>query len=143
MKKTTRTWAAFDENQLAVIAELRKAFAGDDKKEISNKELFMIGLGVGFNSRNKLTNFKRSNTGVRIEYFERDSDALTMLASLQVAVTNDANSLLQIEELYDLAEQYAGGGIAILANALETERDFNEWFQSLVFTNLVKNTKND
>lgn len=143
MKKTTRTVAAFDESQLAVILELRKAFAGDDKKEISNKELFMIALGVGFNSRNRLTNFKRSNTGVRIEYFERDSDALTMLAGLQVAITNDANSLLQIEELYDLAEQYAGGGIAILANALETERDFNEWFQSLVFTNLVKNAKND
>lgn len=141
MKKTTRTFAAFDERQLGVISDLRKAFAGDDKKEISNKELFMIGIGVGFSSNNRLSDFKKSNTGVRIEYFKPEEN--TLFAALQVAVTDDSGSLLKIEDLYDLAEQYAAGGVAILANALDMERNFNEWFQSLVFTNLVKNTQND
>lgn len=141
MKKTTRTIAAFDERQLGVISDLKKAFAGDDKKEISNKELFMIGIGVGYSAKNRLSDFKKSNTGVRIEYFKPEEN--TLFAALMVSATDDPGSLLKIEDLYDLAEQYAAGGIAILANALDTERNFNEWFQSLVYTNLVKNTEND
>lgn len=140
MKKTTRTFAAFDERQLDSIAALKKAFAGDDKKEISNKELFMMGLGVGFNSKNKISDFKKSNTGVRIEYFKDEDN--TLFAALQVATTDNSNSLLDIEDLYDQAEKYAAGGIAILANALQTERNFEEWFQSLVFSNLIANAKN-
>lgn len=139
MKKTSRTFAAFDERQLESISGLRKAFAGDDKKEISNKELFMIGLGVGFNAKNKIIDFKKSNTGVRIEYFKDEDN--TLFSALQVSTTGNANSLLAVEDLYDLAENYAAGGIAILANALQTERNFEEWFQSLVFSNLVANSK--
>lgn len=141
MKKTTRTFAAFDERQLAIISDLKKAFAGDDKKEISNKEIFMLGMAVGFSSKNKISDLKRSNTGVRIQYFQPDDN--TLLAALQVHITDDPTALVLIEDLYDLAEQYAAGGIAILATALDTERNFNEWFQSLVFSNLEKNINND
>lgn len=140
MKKTTRTFAAFDERHLESIASLKKAFAGDDKKEISNKELFMIGLGVGFNSKNQISDFKRSNTGVRIEYFKDEDN--TLFAALQVATTGDSTSLLNVENLYDQAERYSAGGIAILFNALQTERNFEEWFQSLIYSSLTKNAIN-
>lgn len=131
MKKTTRTLLAFDERQLEAISKLRIAFAGDDKQDISNKDLLLIALGIGFNAKNKLSDFKRSNTGVRMEYFKAEDNAI--FAGLQVYETNKAESLLEIEALYNLAEQYAAGGIALLTEALERERDFHEWFHGYVY----------
>lgn len=128
MKKTTRTVLAFDDRQLDYIKQLRKAFASiaGEQGELSNKEMFLLAMGVGFYAKSKLSDFKRSNTGPRIEYFGDQDNVL--FASLQVAETNDAKSLLEIEDLYNLAELYAGGGISILWNHLQNERDFGLWF---------------
>ncbi len=134
MKKSTRTLLAFDENQLESIAKLRLAFAGDDKQDISNKALMMIALGIGFNAQNKLNDFKRSNTGVRMEFMNAEDNAL--FAAVQVHETKVSASLLDIEELYNLCEKYAAGGIALLAEALETERNFHDWFHAYVYSNL-------
>jgi hypothetical protein len=128
MKKTTRTVLAFDDRQVDYIRQLRKAFASiaGEQGDLSNKEMFLIAMGVGFYAKNKISDFKRSNTGPRIEYFNDQDNVL--FASLQVAETGDAKSLLDVEELYNLAEQYAAGGVSILWNHLQSERDFGFWF---------------
>ena len=128
MKKTTRTVLAFDDRQLEYIRQLRKAFASiaGEQGELSNKEMFLIAMGVGFYAKTKVPDFKRSNTGPRIEYFN-DLDNV-LFASLQIAETDDSKSLLEIEELYNLAEMYAAGGVSILWDHLQNERDFGFWF---------------
>ena len=134
MKKSTRTILEFDQRQLEDVAKLREAFSLSDGKVISNKEIFLIAMGFGFTAKNKLPDFKNSGTGVRLEYFDAQDDVL--FAALQVTETNDEKSLLEIEALYDLAQLYAGGGIAILLEHLQQETDFNEWFASHVVTGL-------
>ena len=134
MKKSTRTILEFDQRQLEDVAKLREAFSLSDGKVISNKEIFLIAMGFGFTAKNKLPDFKNSGTGVRLEYFDAQDNVL--FAALQVTETNDEKSLLEIEALYDLAQLYAGGGIAILLEHLQQETDFNEWFASHVVTGL-------
>jgi|LakMenEpi03Aug12_release.lakeMendotaPanAssembly.Ray.scaffolds.fasta_scaffold502962_2 hypothetical protein len=135
MKKTTRTLLAFHEQQLDSVSKLKEAFAGAEMKEISNRELFLIGMAIGFASKNKIVDFKRSNTGVRMEYFKDEDNVL--FAALQVCETGKPEALLDIESLYDLAEQYASGGIAILAEYLNSEKNFQEWFHGFIYENLV------
>ena len=134
MKKSTRTILEFDQRQLEDVDKLREAFSLSDGKVISNKEIFLIAMGFGFTAKNKLPDFKNSGTGVRLEYFDAQDDVL--FAALQVTETNDEKSLLEIEALYNLAQLYAGGGIAILLEHLQQETDFNEWFASHVVTGL-------
>ena len=134
MKKSTRTILEFDQRQLEDVAKLREAFSLSDGKVISNKEIFLLAMGFGFTAKNKLPDFKNSGTGVRLEYFDAQDDVL--FAALQVTETNDEKSLLEIEALYNLAQLYAGGGIAILLEHLQQETDFNEWFASHVVTGL-------
>jgi hypothetical protein len=133
MKPTKRTFLAFDERQLKQIETLQESFTvmAQEAKMISNKDFFLIAMGVGFAVKNQLHDMKRSNNGVRIQYLLPADNVL--LAALQAAETNDPTSLLQIEELYDLAERYAAGGVAILWERHQTERDFPEWFASYLF----------
>lgn len=128
MKKTGRTILAFDDRQLDYIKQLRKVFASmaGEQADLTNKDMFLIAMGVGFHAKHNLPEFKRSNTGVRIQYFNAEDNVL--FAALQIAETDDPKSLLNIEELYNLAELYAGGGVAILWDYLQKERDFGEWF---------------
>lgn len=130
MKKTARTILAFDERQLEFVNKLKDTFAAGTGEPISNKEMFLIAMGVGFHSKNKLSDFKRSGNGVRIEYFQPEDNVL--FAALQVAETGKSESLLATEELYNLAELYAGGGISILWSHFLQENDFAVWFASFV-----------
>jgi hypothetical protein len=141
MKPTKRTFLAFDERQLKQIETLQESLTAmaQEAKVISNKDFFLIAMGVGFAAKNPLHDMKRSNNGVRIQYLLPDDNVL--LASLQAAETNDPSSLLQIEELYDLAERYAAGGIAILWERHQSERDFAEWFASYLFKPLKEAAK--
>ena len=138
MKKTARTVLAFDDRQVEYIRQLRKAFASiaGEQGELSNKELFLIAMGVGFYAKTKISDYKRSNTGPRIEYFNDQDNVL--FASLQVVETDEAKSLLEIEELYNLAELYAAGGVSILWNHLQSERDFGFWFAGFMQEPLKK-----
>jgi hypothetical protein len=132
MKPTKRTVLAFDERQTKQIEQLQETLTviAQEAKVISNKDFFLIAMGVGFAAKNPINDVKRSNNGVRIQYLLPADNVL--LASLQSAETGDPRSLLQIEDLYDLAERYAAGGVAILWDRHQSERDFGEWFASFL-----------
>jgi hypothetical protein len=132
MKPTKRTVLAFDERQLKQIEQLQETLTSiaQEAKVISNKDFFLIAMGVGFAAKNSVQDLKRSNNGVRIQYLLPADNVL--LASLQSAETRNPASLLEIEELYDLAERYAAGGVAILWDHHQSERDFGEWFASFL-----------
>lgn len=130
MFKTTRTILAFDDRQLDNWNQIKESISKSSGSTVLNKEIFLIAMAVGFHSKNRIEDFKRSNTGVRMEYI-KDEDEL-LFAALQIAETDDEKSLLDSEALLDLAESYAAGGIAILWNHFQQEGDFAEWFAAFV-----------
>jgi hypothetical protein len=132
VKRTSRTALSFKEDQMDVINELKKALAGSDQKILSSRELFLLGMAYGFSSRNKISGWKRLNNGVRLEYMQPKDE--TLLTAVSVAEHGDPKCLRDIEAVFDLAEDYAAGGIALLAAALRSERNFHAWIEGEVFS---------
>jgi hypothetical protein len=136
MKKTTRTFLYFDERQLEQISKLKSVLGQYENKDISNKEMMLIAMSVGYVSKNRLKDYKKSNTGPRLQYLQTEDNAF--FAALQIAETSDPKSLLDIEDLYDLAEQYAAGGVSILYKKYMEENDFLQWFEAFVYEHLKR-----
>jgi hypothetical protein len=130
MFTSKRTILAFDERQLDYWNQIKESLAKSSGSIILNKEIFLIAMGVGYYSKNRIEDFKRSNTGVRMEYIKDEDEVL--FAALQISETDDEKSLLDVEGLLNLAESYAAGGIAILWRHFQQERDFAEWFAAFV-----------
>ena len=135
MKKTSRTALSFKEDQMEIIAELKKSLSGSDQKDLSSRELFLLGMAYGFSSKNKLTGWKRLNNGVRLEYMQPKDE--TLIAAVSIAEHGDPKCLREFEAIYDLAEDYAAGGIALLGAALRSERNFKSWIEGEVFSSFA------
>jgi hypothetical protein len=134
VKKSTRTILHFDEDRMEQIKTLRSAFSPETDKDISNREFFLIACTYGFSKSNLNEYVRTKNQGVRMEYFNESDDAL-FLAIASATFGEDAE-LLDAEAIYDLAEQYASGGVILLNEAYNRERNFLDWFQAEVFEQL-------
>lgn len=127
MRTTTKTIVAFDEGQLEDIKEIRKALSEDSLGQISNEEVFLIALGLGFASRLPVEVFKRSNTGVRFDYIKRSPEVLMLLTSIHLEITGDLDSIVELDEILNTAERFAATGFKFLKEALSTEPDLRMW----------------
>lgn len=139
MKKTTRTALSFKDDQMDVINELKKALSGADHKILSSREIFLLGMAYGFSSRNKISGWKRLNNGVRLEYMQPKDE--TLLTAVSIAEHGDPRCLRDVEAVFDLAEDYAAGGIALLGAALRSERNFHSWIEGEVFSSFQAATE--
>jgi hypothetical protein len=132
MQKSTRTLLAFDETQEEVIKQIKRLLSEDGGSEMSNREFFLLALGLGYQSDVKVLPIKRSNNGVRLEYLKEED--IMMMAAIRLAETGSSDSLLQIEEILDSAEQYAAGGVKLFAEAVNINQDLRIWLQARVKT---------
>lgn len=135
MKRTSRTALSFHEEQMDVINELKKELAAEGQKPLSSREIFLLGMSYGFSAQNKITGWKRTNNGVRLEYMQPKDE--TLIAALSLAEHGNTTCLREFEETYDLAEDYCAGGIALLGNALKNERNFHSWIEGQVFSSFT------
>lgn len=131
MKKTTRTALSFKEEQMETINNLKKALAGEGQKDLSSREIFLLAMSYGFSSKNLMTGWKRTNNGPRLEYMQPKDE--TLLAAIAVSNAGNPAALKDTEKMYDLAEDYAAGGIALLGAALRNEKNFHSWIEGEVF----------
>lgn len=131
MKKTTRTALSFMEEQMPSVNELKKALASEGQKELSSREIFLLAMAYGFSAKNKISGWKRTNNGVRLEYMQPKDE--TLIAALSISEHDDSSCLRETEKIYDLAEDYAAGGVSLLSAALAKERDFHSWIEAEVF----------
>lgn len=121
MLKSGRTLLAVGEKSLDTFGRLKKELGG-----LNNKQAFFVALGWGFRHGTKPEDFKRSNTGVRLEYLEGQDEAI--LAAVHLSETGDTSTLMDIEQRLDLAEQYAEGGLLLLAEMLDEPGEFARAF---------------
>jgi hypothetical protein len=130
MRKSTRTLLAFDETQQESIDQIKRALADNSGPEMSNREFFLLALGLGFESDVEVETFKRSNNGVRLEYFKEEDTML--MAAVHLHKSKNPESLLDIEAIYNSAETYAAGGVKLLVEALNQSQDLRIWLQARV-----------
>lgn len=121
MLKSGRTLLAIGAKNLDTFNRLKQELGG-----INNKQAFFIAMGWGLRHNTKPESFKRSNTGVRLEYLKGQDEAL--LTAMHLAEVQDPAGLMDIEQRLDLAEQYAEGGLLLLAAMLEEPGEFSRAF---------------
>lgn len=124
-----RTLLAFGEDSLDTYKRLGKALG------ITNRSLFLIAMAWGSGSGLWSEDFKRSNTGPRLEYLKPEDDAL--MAAVQLAHTGSVESLQDIEQRHTLAEQYAEAGIRLLKEMLDDRGDFSRAFAGEIRSRLI------
>jgi hypothetical protein len=83
-------------------------FKGD--KDLTLALLFAISAAVGF-SINKRCKLKNKEWVSRVEYVEKDKNMKRFFQSLAVASEDNLEVLLDEDMAYEIAEEYANGGI--------------------------------
>jgi len=117
MAVAKRTLLAFGEKNLDAYRKM-----GETLGRITNRDQFLLAMSWGYRHGMRVEEFKRSNTGPRLEYLKPEDNAL--MAAIQLAVAGDAEALKDIEQRHMLAEQYAEGGILLLQQMMEEPGDF-------------------
>lgn len=118
-----RTFLQFGKDSVDTYKLLGEQLGG-----LSNKEVFLIAMAWGFRNGIQADRVVKSGTGVRLEYLGAADQAV--IAAVQLATTNDPDSLLDIESRYDLAEEFAEGGIRLLKSEMEKQGDFARMFSA-------------
>lgn len=126
MVASKRTQVDFGDKTLPSYQQLKRELGGLPGKDLSNRELFLIAMTWGYHNNMRVEEFKHSATGVRLEYFKDEDYAL--MAAIQYAATDDPESLLDLEQRLDIAEQYAEGGMLLLAGKMDSPGDFARAF---------------
>jgi hypothetical protein len=116
-----KTFLDFDKNSKDTYDLIGKKLAGIGKAP-TNVDLFVFAMAYGFLNGNKVESIQKSGTGVRIEYIKKNHEIL--MSAIQLAETGIAESLLDQEQRFEIAEKYAEGGIRLLKDAAEQPGDF-------------------
>ena len=131
MAESTRRMLAFGEKHLDSYKQL-----GDKLGRIANRDQFLLAMCWGFRNGTRVADFKRSNTGFRLEYMKPQDEAL--LAAIQYVESGDLESVTDLEARYMIAEQYAEGGILLLATMMEGSGSFNQALAAEIKSELDK-----
>ncbi len=129
MKETSKTIVAFDERQIESIRDLRKALSENSSGSLGNEEIFLIAVGLGFESGLPVTDFKRSNTGVRVDYIRKSPEVLMLLAAIQLKHSGNLDSITDFDEILNTAERFAASGFKFLIEAYANSPDIRMWLQ--------------
>ena len=82
----------------------------------------MICLAVGFDSGFKRDVPPRKSDSMRVADLKKEQFAIMRAVALRE--TKDSNVLLNDDEVFDIAEQYAAGGLMLLAQKAKEGGDF-------------------
>jgi hypothetical protein len=91
--------------------------------DFKNKHLFMIAVGLGF-KHNKYSLINKKHTGGYCREDTLDEEDRAIIKAITVNKKRDINALGNIKEQYQIAENYANGGIVILKEIVNQPGDF-------------------
>ncbi len=83
-------------------------------KKTNNAMMFMMTMALGFKRKSRVP-LKKGKDGLSRLVDFKDYN-ITLIKSLALKETKDVNVLLNDEEIYKIAEEYANGGIKIIKN---------------------------
>lgn len=102
-----------------------------EKNRISNLDLFMICLGIGFDAKQKRPTPPRKTDAVRLADIKEKT--LAIWQAIALAETKDPAVLLDEDAMYDIIEQYAAGGLMILSAEMDSQLDFAGWLSAKLY----------
>jgi hypothetical protein len=99
---------------------------------VDNKEVFMLCLAIGFEAGLKRPVPPRRTDAVRLSYL-KDED-LALFRSIALSDSQNPDVLLNEDSVYDIVEQYAAGGLMILAEKIQKDANFADWLTQKLYT---------
>lgn len=129
MKVTKRVGFSWDQDFKHVVNEIRRDLVGygsDNGGEPSSTELFLLFMAIGYREGVKRPKPASKSDGPRLEFIKPDQKSL--IKAIALAESEDSEILLDEDALYDIAEQFAAGGLAILAKMRE-KPNFPAWLK--------------
>lgn len=135
--KTKRTALSWDQEFKPVVKDLEeylKRMTGENS--VTNTELFMLCLAVGFEMNKTRPVPPKKSDAVRISYLKEPH--LAVMRS--VALTHSQNHMILMNEdqIYDVVEQYAAGGLEILAVEMKNQVNFPAYLVKFLHESLKK-----
>lgn len=132
IKKTKRQAFTWDPEFKPSVKDLEyHLLKKSGKSSISNLNLFMLCLGIGFEAKIKRDVPPRKTDSARLENIPEQHMAIFKA----IAISDSGGYLILQDEdaVYDIIEQYAAGGLMILANEMKNQGDFSGWLSSKLY----------
>lgn len=129
MNKSKRVAFTWDQEYKSPYVDLiREALSGfGEKTELSNTELFVLFMTVGFDAGVRREVRTSKSDAARLEYITESQKAIIKAVGLSQA--DSAESLLAEDEIYKVSEEFAAGGLFILAKEYDAQPDFAKWLK--------------
>tara|TARA_B110000503_G_scaffold91449_1_gene138034 strand:- start:218 stop:664 length:447 start_codon:yes stop_codon:yes gene_type:complete len=129
MNKSKRVAFTWDQEYKSPYVDLiREALSGfGEKTELSNTELFVLFMTVGFEAGVRREVRTSKSDAARLEYITESQKA--MIKAVGLSQADSAESLLDEDEIYKVSEEFAAGGLFILAKEYDNQPDFAKWLK--------------
>lgn len=135
LKRTRRvamTWN--QELKDSALPDLKAHVDAINAAGVSSKQLFFLCMGMGIQRDFMGEVPPRKSDSVRLEYLDEKDFAL--LKTVALAYKKDFSILLDEDAAYDIAEQFASGGLQIFADEMKSQLNFPVWLISQLSGNL-------
>jgi hypothetical protein len=128
--KSKRMGFTWDQEYKYAVDELKASLKGfgELKVEPSNLEIFLLCLAFGQSTGTRRAVPPRKTDGPRFEVLGPEHWAL--VKSVALAESESSSILLNEDEAFDIVEEFAAGGLMLLAQALASEANFQAWILS-------------
>lgn len=131
-KRTSLTWNPEFKETVSDLKDILKVKTG--QASFSNLEIFMLCMAYGFEQQKKNPTPPRASDVVNVTYV-KDLDLAEMRA-IAMTETAGVEVLNSEDEVFNIAEQYASGGLELLAKRIQSEPDFGGWLAKNVWKRL-------
>jgi hypothetical protein len=130
MKPTKRQGFTWDQEYKDFVDTLKSELKGfsSSGETPSSTEIFMLCLAIGFASGVKRDVPVRKTDGPRLSFIQPEQMAL--IKAVGLAEAEEADALIDEDSIYDIAEQYASGGLMLLSDAYKTNPNYRDWLRS-------------
>ena len=123
--KTKRTALSWDQEFKPVVKDLQEYLERmTGANSVTNTELFMLCLAVGFEMNKTRPVPPKKSDAVRISYLKEPH--LAIMKSVALTHSQDHMILMNEDQIYDVVEQYAAGGLEILAVEMKNQVNFHQ-----------------
>jgi hypothetical protein len=131
IKKTRRTQLTWNQSLKGRVDEIKTQVKRASGKSMNNLEVFMLCLAVGFNERKKNDVPKRTSDVAHVSTI-KGADYATIRA-VAVYETGSSEVLMDEDAVFDIAEQYASGGLEFLVDKMDSVGSVAEWLEQYLW----------
>lgn len=130
MKASKRQAFSWDQEYKGFVDTLKSELKGfsSSGEDPTSTEIFMLCMAMGFAAGMKRDVPSRKTDGPRFSYIQPEQMAL--IKAVGLAEAEEAEALVDEDSIYDVAEQYASGGLMLLADAHKSNANFRDWLRS-------------